>query len=522
MIRPLALANDHHERLPAYLLATILLVLLVYDFSSSLAAAVKGWVHEEYSYGYLSPLIAVLMARHRLIAARPRPEGAWSGVLVVLVAIALEAVGDLSAVNLVVEYAFVLALFGMAAAMAGLRVAVLLIWSLLFLALAIPLPDFLYVNLSTKMQLLSSTLGVDLLRLAGVSVFQEGNVIDLGGYKLQVAEACSGLRYLFPLVTFGYLAACLLQDAWWKRILLLVSTAPITIAMNSFRIAAIGFTVNVWGVRMAEGLLHGFEGWAVFLLCAAILLAEMSVLVQVGRRGRIRYDLVGLGRGPMFAGPVRISAPMVATAAMLAIAAIGIGSGQLSGRAEAMPPRASLALLPLRLGSWAGRTEPLSEDELESLKLDDYALVTYRSSDFAVPVNFYVAYYGSQRKGESAHSPQTCIPGGGWEITEMSQAAIPGFDLAGRPLTVNRVVIQKGQARQLVYYWFQQRGRLVTNEYVVKWDIMVDALRRNRTDGALVRMVTPILPTEPEAEVDRRLQALLGLLWTRLPDYVPN
>ena len=156
------------------------------------------------------------------------------------------------------------------------------------------------------------------------------------------------------------------------------------------------------------------------------------------------------------------------------------------------------------------------------MKLDDYALITYRSEDYPAPVNFYVAYYASQRKGESAHSPQTCIPGGGWEITRMTQMAVPGFGLGGQPLTVNRVTIQKGQARQLVYYWFQQRGRIMTNEYVVKWNIMVDALHRNRTDGALVRMVTPLSPIDTEAEADQRLQAMLGTVWGQIGDYVPN
>lgn len=522
MSRPLALARDTGEHAVPALLSAALVILLLYDFSDSLGAEIKGWGREEYSYGYLSPFIALLMARHRLIAARPRPGHSWVGLAVILVAVLLQTIGDLTAVHLVVEYAFVLAVFGTAMAAGGIRIALLLTWSLLFLALAIPLPEFLYVNLSTKMQLLSSDIGVDLLRITGISVFQEGNIIDLGGYKLQVAEACSGLRYLFPLASFGYLAACLLDDTWWKRVLLLVSTVPITIAMNSLRIAAIGLTVNRWGVGMAEGLLHGFEGWAVFLLCVAILLFEMSLLVRVGHHGRIRFDLVGLGHGPMLGGPLRSSGPMVAAIVLLACAAAGLGGGRLSERAEATPPRSTLDLFPLHLGAWTGRTEALSEAELESLKLDDYALITYWSNDDPAPVSLYVAYYASQRKGQSAHSPQTCIPGGGWEITAMTQMALPRFVLGGQPLRVNRVVIQKGQTRQLVYYWFQQRGRIMTDEYLVKWNIMVDALDRNRTDGALVRMVTPLLPDAVEGEADGRLQAMLAAAWGQLGDYVPN
>ena len=126
----------------------------------------------------------------------------------------------------------------------------------------IPLPEFVLANLSTRLQLLSSQLGVAFIRLFDISVFVEGNVIDLGGYKLQVAEACSGLRYLFPLMTLGFLMACFYKGARWKRVVLFLSSIPITVLMNSIRIGIIGVTVERWGIRMAEGFLHDFRaGW---------------------------------------------------------------------------------------------------------------------------------------------------------------------------------------------------------------------------------------------------------------------
>jgi exosortase D (VPLPA-CTERM-specific) len=512
----------HSERLTGLLLVGVLVVLLCYDFSNSLGVEIDGWSREEYSYGYLSPFVALLMARHSLMRAQPAPTSSWGGIALILVAVVLQIVGDLTAVHLVVQYAFLLGLFGLVLAVAGVRTGLLAIWGIIYLALAIPLPAFLYITLSTKMQLWSSTLGVDVLRLLGQSVFQEGNIIDLGEYKLQVAEACSGLRYLFPLVSFGYLAACLLDDRWWKRILLVASTVPITIVMNSLRIAVIGVTVDQWGVSMAEGLLHGFEGWAVFLVCIVVLMAEMSVLVRIGHRGRIRYDYLTLGRGAMFSNGFAVSGPMIASLVLLVVAAVGIGSGMLSHRVEIAPQRKMLTDFPRHLGEWEGHAQALTTEELDSLKLDDYVLMDYRTPSGPMSVNFYVAYYASQRKGESAHSPQTCIPGGGWEINELTRKPIDGFSLAGHPLVVNRVVIQKGEVKQLVYYWFQQRGRIMTDEYDVKWKIMVDALERNRTDGALVRLVTAISPNEDDADADKRLVSLLSQEWKLLSDYVPN
>ena len=120
-------------------------------------------------------------------------------------------------------------------------------------------------------------------------------------------------------------------------------------------------------------------------------------------------------------------------------------------------------------------------------------------------VNLYAAYYGSQRKGASVHSPRTCLPGGGWQIADFAQHTVDGASVNGQPLRVNRALIKMGDAAQLVYYWFQQRGRVMTNEYLVKWYLFQDALLRGRTDGALVRLTTFVPPGGDLGAADARL-----------------
>ena len=139
----------------------------------------------------------------------------------------------------------------------------------------------------------------------------------------------------------------------------------------------------------------------------------------------------------------------------------------------------------------------------------------------AAPVNFYVAYYNSQRSGASIHSPRSCMPGGGWQITSLSQRDLsPALGMDGP--TVNRTIIQLGEQRQLVYYWFQQRGRIITNEYLAKWYLFQDGLTMNRSDGALVRLVTPLPPYSDEAQADERLQAFIKDFYPELPRFVPG
>ena len=122
------------------------------------------------------------------------------------------------------------------------------------------------------------------IRAAGLSVFLEGNVIDLGSYQLQVAEACSGMRYLFPLMSFGFLCAVLMRGRWWQQAILFVSTVPITILMNSLRIGIIGILVNYYGIEQAEGFLHDFEGWVIFMSCVVILFAEIWIFARMEKQ----------------------------------------------------------------------------------------------------------------------------------------------------------------------------------------------------------------------------------------------
>ncbi|MCK5889230.1 MAG: VPLPA-CTERM-specific exosortase XrtD, partial [Methylococcales bacterium] len=388
---------------------------------------------------------------------------------------------------------------------------------LLLLVFAIPLPYFLEASLSANLQLLSSKLGVAFIRWCDIPVFLEGNVIDLGVYKLQVVEACSGLRYLFPLMSLGFICAYLFNTSLWKRVIVFLSTIPITLLMNSFRIGVIGILVDQWGIAMAEGFLHDFEGWIVFMACMGLLFIEMYILFKMGQKdSKSFFEVFGL----VYLEDVisdetkqrQISYPLIAVTLALIVAVFVVGS--LDRREEIIPPRKTFPSFPDKLGGWNGTQSPMDSDVIDVLQVSDYILSDYSKPD-SVPVNFYVAYYESQRKGVSPHSPRVCIPGGGWQISDISR-----IELAELP--VNRIVIKKGQSKQLVYYWFQQRGRMMSNEYYMKWYLFKDALLLNRTDGALVRVTTPVSPLESIEDADKRLVGFTQDLLPILPDYIPE
>jgi exosortase D (VPLPA-CTERM-specific) len=499
-------------------------VCLALIFREGISYLWQLWgLKEEYSYAYLIPIIAAFLVwqRHDALQRLPFP-GSWAGVVITLFGLALFALGELAALFIVVQYALLLTLFGVVLAYTGWRSMRYLWVALVLLAFMIPLPDFLYIQISQKLQLISSQLGVWVVRLFGISVYLEGNVIDLGDFKLQVVEACSGLRYLFPLLTLGFVCALFFRAVLWQRVLLVLSAIPITVLMNSLRIGIIGVLVDRFGPAQAQGFLHDFEGWFIFMVCFALLFAEMYLMGRLSGRQNFR-EIFAVELPPRVGAQHNAPRPVPAAgwAAVSILAAATVPAMLLPQRVEIPPTRTEFTRFPLQLGDWQGRREYLESEYIDALKFTDYVLADYARPRQA-PVNFYVSYYESQRKGESAHSPKVCLPGGGWQIEDFRDHEIPGLSSGNRPFVVNRAVMIHGNDREVVYYWFQQRGRIITGEYAVKWYLLWDALTRNRSDGAMVRLIAPVAPGGSEANADAALQEFARTLAPALTPYIPG
>ncbi len=514
------------ERLPALLLLLALVAVLIFAFRESLTwMVVYDWQKEEYNHCYLIPAVAAFLVavRAREFAAVPW-IGSPGGLVLVGIGFALLLLGQMSTIATVAQYGFIAAVWGCFVTVLGWP-AVKTIWpALAYLVFMVPMPDFVEVKLTANLQLISTEIGVKVIRLADIPVYVEGNIIDLGAYQLAVDEACSGLRYLFPLMSFGFLCAVLFEAPAWQRAIVFITSIPLTVLMNSVRIGAIGILVNLYGVEQAEGFLHDFEGWVIFMACVAILFLEMQVMARLsGRRllKSLRLDTPPLGElFRLLTGQVaRRSGAAAAVAVLLGttlMAAVEV-------REDMVPSRASLAAFPLVLGEWRGNEQFTEQKVLDALEADDTIMAVYQRDSEPFQVGLWMVYYSSQKGGRAVHSPSVCLPGGGWQLESLEPVQVPGVRADGSKLPVNRSVIAMGDARQLVYYWFWQRGRMLTNEYLVKWFIFWDGLTRNRTDGGLVRLTTPIGDgPDAEAEADRRLQEFARALDPRLAYFLPG
>jgi exosortase D (VPLPA-CTERM-specific) len=436
--------------------------------------------------------------------------------------LALGSLAHLASSITISLYSFLVALAGLALAFLGRRGFMTVAAPLAMLILMLPLPDVLFRNLSQVLQLISSRLGVEFLRLAGVSVYLEGNVIDLGTMKLQVVEACSGLRYLFSLVTLGVIVAYFFRAPLWQRIWLVLSTLPITVLMNSVRIAVVGITVEHFGRSAAEGVLHDFEGLVVFMGCMVLLLAQVWLLARLSGRRIHEAFVIQLPERPAASAEIRTRAiPATLGVALALLAGAVVAAKLMPEREHSAPARKDFTYFPKQLGDWHGRPMPMEQQFLDVLQLDDYVLANYTDSQGRL-VNAYVAYYATQTQRLHDHSPRQCLPGGGWEIRKLENHTVPGVAIDGKPLEVNRVVIERGQDRQLAYYFFRQRDRTLTSESLVKFYMLYDTITRQRSDGALIRLITPLAPGEDLAAADARLAAFAAEMAPRLPDYVPR
>ncbi len=498
-------------------------------FSDGLDALLIAWQLPEYSHGPLIPVLSGLLFLRQLktIPIESGPvKNRWVGLVVLIFALMFGALGRLANISDIVAYALILWVGGILLISFGWKQGRQFWPPVLHLVYMLPLPGVVYYKLSTILQFISSELGVFFLQLVNVPVFLDGNIIDFGVFKLQVAEACSGLRYLFPILSFSYIFAVLYKGPMWHKAVLLISAAPITVLMNSIRIAIAGILVDKYGIDSVEGFSHFFEGWVIFVACIILLFLLARIMlffqpVKMGLAESLDLDVDGLGTQAMRLRLVEASGAMI-TAAMIMV--VGGLAWQLLPERELAPiDREPFTVFPRQIGDWKqeGPSKYLSVAVATTLGADDYHSVDLSKPGAAASVGLFMAWYADQSKG-GVHSPEICLPGSGWEIAWLERTELTDELNSDKPFSINRAIIQKGETRMLVYYWFEQKGRKVAWDFAAKYYLMVDGITTGRTDGALVRLTTLITDEETDADAEARLKEVFNDLLIPLPRFVPQ
>ena len=505
----------------------LFLALASIMYQSTTAYLLKKWGLDDFTYSYFIPLVvAYLIWEKRAEFACEPSRRTWVGILPALLAIAFYWMGELGGEYTIMFISLWLLAVGTLWSIMGLSKLRVIAFPVVLVLTMVPPPDILYGNLTLQLKLISSQIGVLMLQLCGLAAYREGNVIDLGFSKLQVVDACSGLRYFFPLIILGILLAYFFKGAVWKKIVIVLSTIPISIITNSMRIASVGILYQFMGSAAAEGFFHDFSGWFIFMISLGILLLEMAVLKRLipelhkneqNKAENSEIPDVHIPEQKHYSGLFRhVSVQFLIILLLMGTTAAGVQSVSTRNR---IPMQKPFVAFPDSVGSWNGKKQNLEKMYLDALELNDYLLSDFSNSRGEV-VNAYVAYSDFQSKGKSSHSPATCLPGSGWELKEPVKISVT--DAGGRAITINRTTMVMGNERRLIYYWFDQRGRILTDLYQIKLFNVIDSITLNRTDGALIRLITPLTANESPEVAEVRLKDFFTQFYPILHSFLPT
>jgi exosortase D (VPLPA-CTERM-specific) len=495
-----------------------LLALLVWLYASVLTRLFLQWVHDpNFSYSICVPIFGLFVIwqdRKKLEAIPSSPS--WAGLPLVVLSMLVLVLGILGADIFLPRVSFLILLAGLIILFQGWTFfrAVLFPWA--FLILMIPIPALIMNRITFPLQLLATRLSAALLELVGIVVDREGNIIRLASGPLDVAEACSGIRSLLTLVTLATVYGYLTETRTWVRVVLLCLTVPIAVVANSFRVFGTGVLMQFGYRDEAEGVPHALAGSLIFAVALMMLFAAHRVILLIWKSGpAVPRNPAHLQeqRAPevrVEAGSFRywvVTVPMLATAIGLQF----VSSGDLN----------HVGFLPSTIGDWTGSNVPISPEELAILGPGEYLQRNYEKASQSQPkINLFIPFFPSQSAGDTIHSPDHCLLGAGW--FPISREVIQLTRPDGSSIPVNRYLVSKSGQRLLVLYWFQAHGRVVASEWRAKYYLISDSIGMHRSDGGMVRLMTPMLDGESPGAAQGRMMNFVSQFLPLLDSYIPS
>lgn len=447
----------------------------------------------------------------------------WSpwGLWIVLGSSIFLVLGELGSVESFLYFGLWLAAVGTAAAFYGSRTKTIA-FPLVILFFFIPLPFYFNQMLTFQLKLAASNLAVFLLRISGFSVLQEGNLIDLGVDQMQMIDACSGLRFFMPLIPTSLLIGYFFSRGWWRKSLLVLLALPISVLANGIRVYATGVLRAGGYPELSEHFFHYFSGWLVFMVAASLLTVLAKIL---NRCDRASFKKAAASRStdsqtPAFVPPAKFKRRLwTPVFLILVFGATGWALHQLP-KAQASVERTPFLYFPMEIDDWTGRRHSFPQKILDELWADDYLNAEYVHKADAAHLYLLIPFYQRQNTMHTAHVPQACLLGNGWQILAKNRVALAPPNAQVPKLPFLHYV--KNDARMLGTYFFFQRGRVITNPWWNKVYLFWDAITRKRTDGALVRVELFLPKAAAYEDAYDVLAEFIAELLCILPDYVPE
>ncbi|MFW8602223.1 VPLPA-CTERM-specific exosortase XrtD [Desulfobacterota bacterium M19] len=506
----------NESRVIQFILPLLILASFLLSYQGQLAHLTRRWHGGDNDYCLLIiPLFLYLLWERRADFCFRDFSWSWTGVVIALFSSMLIMAGEFGSVETLTYLGFWVAAVGLICLLYGGRTS-RLIFPIIILAFIIPQPPYINRLLTFQLKMYSSSLSVVLLRLFNVSVMQDGNIIDLGISQLQVADACSGLRYFMPMLLMSLIVGHLINKSFWQKAVLISLVVPLSILINGIRIFVAGmFTVN-GHEEMVTNFFHDFSGWLGFMIVAGLLALFAILLKKSGRRRRVerKKSCYAVPSRPGLTRPVLLSL-------ILCLLFIGTSWVVTQGNvARRIPERQSFANFPMRIGDWQGKRSYLSANILKSLRADDYVQAYYRNAAQHSAIYLLIPYYRYQGTRHTAHTPQSCLLGGGFYMQSSQKRTVKVAP--HKVIQVMAMKMEKGGRKVLASYFFLERGRVVTSPWLNKFYLMWDSFTKGRTDGALVRVELQMSDSMSYEKAGSELDAFIRKLWPHLISYVPS
>ncbi len=488
----------------------LLIVILIFVglYYRIMSGMVLAWVHDEnYSHGFLIPIIAGYFLYTRWTKLKGTEVlPCYKGLAVVLFGLLLLLAGWLGTEFFTMRISLIVLLAGLVLSLLGTAVFRIIFLPLSYLVFMVPLPYIVYDAVAFPLKLFITKVSVATLKMMGVMVFREGNIIMFPATTLEVADACSGMRSLVSLVALATAFAFFQNNTPWRRIVLICSAVPIAIFTNAIRVITTGFLAQHWGAKAAEGFFHEFSGLAVFVVAMCTLVALGAIMGRFGRkpesamtsgqenteRQKDNEETENGGTGNHDAHSRILLFHFVIISVLLITTGLYLN---LHDTIQ-VPVKKPFEQFPRTISEWNMKNEFTLPDNVQNiLKASDVL-----SRDYVSPegnrVNIYIGFHGGGKESGEIHSPKQCLPGSGWfEVSNRKKS----LDVAGSKINLVQAVYQKGEGKELFIYWFQVREKTIDNEYSLKLTEIINSILFRRRDASFVRVSVPFEADESAA-----------------------
>jgi len=490
----------------------LLSVVFVLSYFSAFSLLVNTWLsRDDYSHGFLVPLISfyfVWMKRHELqrIPIIPNLPG---GLLISIVGSCMLLVGGISSVAIIQQLSILVIIPGMVLLLLGKDFLKALALPLGYLILMVPVLDIVLNRIQWPFQLFSAILSTKLLNLINIPVFRSVNFLELPNITLEIAEVCSGVKYLVSIVAIGIPLAYFTQKLWWRRILVLSTAVLIGILVNGFRVALIG----IWaynGGEVVHGPLHIFQGLFVSVVGFIFLFLTVYVFSKIfpldNQETKSRQNILS--------GKFSYDAKQFNRAWLCAIIVLSSLTVYLyTYSPKEIPLKRDLTQLPLNVGQWKGRQLPKRDMLLEAPGADVNVARVYRSAS-GREIMFYLGYFETQKQEKELIS---------YKLGKLYRNVEEMEILANvQKIRVNKTIFNEDRNKYLALYWYDLNGRIVANRYMAKLVSAFYGLINNRTNGAIVVLYGKLSGTSDEAKLIEDEKDFAQQLFPLLVNFLPS